>query len=124
MGRRLAGMVGMGVVVLWWTGIGMAREGVVPAEIAHKAQTEGVARVIVQLDVPVQPEGTLDSPQAMLAQRQSIAAAQTDLLAELAGTVGWAWSQTVPLCAPRSRPTHQDGVQSGRRTVPQWHRWS
>ena len=55
-----------------------------PPEVWQKAKIEGIVRVIVGLNVPWQPEGNL-SKEAMLAQRQAIAAAQDELLAELAG---------------------------------------
>ena len=76
-------------IVVWmgWTGTGVARERMVPAELARKAQTAGIVRVIVQLDVRASAEGALASPQAVLAQRQVIAATQHGLMAELAGTV-------------------------------------
>jgi subtilisin family serine protease len=64
----------------------LAREGAVPAEVAQKAQTKGLVRVIVQLDVATRPEGALASRQAVLDQRQAIAAAQSELLADLART--------------------------------------
>lgn len=79
-------MLGLVVVLFGWTAVGMAQAGLVPAEVAHKAQTEGAARVIVQLDVVIQPEGNLDSTRAVLAQRQAIATTQSQVLAELAGT--------------------------------------
>ncbi len=74
------------VALIGWSRIGIAQQSVVPAEVTKKAQTEGVVRVIVQLNVATQPEGALSSPQAVLAQRQAIAAAQSGLLADLAGT--------------------------------------
>ncbi len=88
-------------LMMGWSGIGVAREGAVPGEIMRKAQTEGVIRVIVQVDVPTHPEGYLASRQAVLSQRQAIAAAQRDLLADLFGTshrVIWQY-QTIPFLA-------------------------
>ena len=73
------------LVFIGWTGIGIAGESKVPPEVWEKAQTKGVVRVLVQLDVPWQPEGKL-SKDAVLAQRKAIAAAQDNLLVELAGT--------------------------------------
>jgi subtilisin family serine protease len=86
MQRRVTTMVGLLAVLLGWTTAGIARQGVVPAEVAAKAQTEGEARVIVQIDVFSRPEGELAGSQAVLAQRQAIAAAQNQVLAALAGT--------------------------------------
>ena len=57
----------------------------VPPEVAQQAQINGSARVIVQLDLPVQPEGQL-AQGAVAFQRQAIAAAQAQLLAGLTGT--------------------------------------
>jgi hypothetical protein len=54
------------VVLITWTGIGIAQQGKVPAklpkvraEVWQKAQAEGVVGVIVGLDVPWQLEGKL-----------------------------------------------------------------
>ncbi len=55
----------------------------IPEEVWLKARTNGVVRVIVQLEW--MPERYLE-PQAVLAQRQAIAEAQDELLASLAGT--------------------------------------
>ncbi len=66
--------------------IGMARAGAIPADIAAKAQAEGTVRIIVQLDVPTRPEGTLASPLAVSTQRQAITAGQAAVLADLTGT--------------------------------------
>ena len=76
----LLAVVAMGCVVL-----DAAQQSKVPAEVWEKAQAKGVVRVIVGLNVPWQPEGKL-SEQDRLAQRKAIAAAQDELLAELAGT--------------------------------------
>jgi subtilisin len=74
------------MVWIGWTGTGIAREGVVPEELVRRAQTAGIIRVMVQLDIPALPEGALDSLQAVRAQHQAIAAAQSGMMAELAGT--------------------------------------
>lgn len=73
------------LALIVWTGTGIAQQSKVPPEVWEKAQTEGVVRVIVGLNVPWQPEGKL-SQQAVLAQRQAISTAQDALLAELVGT--------------------------------------
>ncbi len=73
------------VVWIGWTDIAVAQQGKVPPEVWEKAKTKGVVRVIVGLNVPWQPEGKL-SQQDRFAQRKAIAAAQDELLAELAGT--------------------------------------
>ena len=73
------------VILIGWTGIGIAQQGKVPPELWEKAKTKGVVRVLVQLNVPWQPEGKL-TKDAALAQRKAITAAQDELLAELAGT--------------------------------------
>jgi len=70
------------VVLIGWSGIGAAQQIKVPPEVWEKAQTEGVIPVLVQLDVPWKPEGKL-SEQDRLAQRQAVAAAQSELLASL-----------------------------------------
>ena len=70
------------VVLIGWTETGVAQQSKVPAEIWQKAQTEGVVRVIVGLNVPWQPEGKL-SQETVLGQRQAIAATQSELLASL-----------------------------------------
>jgi hypothetical protein len=57
----------------------------IKAEIWAKAQKEGTVRVIIDLDVPVQPESKL-TEEGRNAQRHAIETVQTQLLAELAGT--------------------------------------
>jgi len=73
------------VLMIGWTGIVTAQESKVSPEVWEKAKTKGVVRVMVQLDVPWQPEGKL-SKDEVLKQRKAIAAAQDEVLAELAGT--------------------------------------
>jgi len=55
-------------------------------EIKARAAREGAVRIIVQLDVPATAEGRLLAPRSRALQRERIAAAQGDLIAELAGT--------------------------------------
>jgi hypothetical protein len=62
------------------------RRSVVPEKLRGKALEAGWVRVIVQLRVTALPEGALGSADAVASQRQSIAAAQSALLAELAGS--------------------------------------
>ncbi len=66
-------------------GIAVAQEAKVPAEVWEKAQIAGTVLVVVGLKAPWQPEGRL-SKEVVVAQRQAIAAAQSYLLTELAGT--------------------------------------
>lgn len=58
----------------------------IPPEVSDRASREGKVRVIVQLDVPVLPEGQLRARGDRLLQRQRIAAAQDGLGSELSGT--------------------------------------
>ena len=60
--------------------------GGVPEALVDRAAREGTVRVIVQLRVSARPEGELGSPDAVASQRQAIAAAQSAVLKELAGT--------------------------------------
>ena len=57
-----------------------------PEKLYCKALSEGSVRVIVQLRLSAPAEGQLGSADAMVAQRQTIAAAQSTVLAGLAGT--------------------------------------
>jgi subtilisin family serine protease len=59
----------------------------IPPGLADRASREGAVRIIVQLDVPVLPEGRLPAARSRRLQRERIAAAQEELRAELAGTV-------------------------------------
>ncbi|MGX2038787.1 S8 family peptidase [Methylocaldum sp. MU1018] len=86
MKRWITVWIGILLMSLGGTNIGVARENVVPAEIAAKAQTEGVVQVIVQLDTTTAPEGDLPNQQTVREQRQDIAATQAEVLASLAGT--------------------------------------
>jgi hypothetical protein len=65
--------------------VGAAQQSRIPQNIWQKAHEKGVVRVIVDLDVSVLPEIGL-SKGAAIAQRQTIAGAQNDLLTELKGT--------------------------------------
>ena len=62
------------------------RASVVPGNLYAKALEHGSVRVIVQLKVAALPEGQLGGGDAVVSQRQAIAAAQSALLAELAGS--------------------------------------
>ncbi len=73
------------IVLIAWTGNTVAQQGKVPPEVWEKAKTKGVVRVIVELNLPTKPVGTL-SKEEVLAQQQAIAGAQNELLAELSGT--------------------------------------
>jgi hypothetical protein len=66
------------------TGTGFAQQKVAP-NLWQKAQAEGAIKVIVELTVPWRSDVKLHSSE-MLTQNKAIAAAQNQLLAELAGT--------------------------------------
>jgi subtilisin len=77
-----------------WAGLGLSQEGTkgkspqkskVHSEVWRKVQEKGVVSVIVELDMPWQPEDKL-SKSEIAAQRKAIAETQKRLLAELAGT--------------------------------------
>jgi hypothetical protein len=67
------------------TGTAISQESKVPLEVWAKAKAGELVKIIVQLNVRWQPEGKL-SPQERVAQREAIAAAQHDLIAELSST--------------------------------------
>lgn len=67
------------------TGIGVAQQNKVSQELLQKAQVMGVVRVLVRLDVPANPVGSL-TREALLAQRAAITTVQTDVIAALART--------------------------------------
>jgi subtilisin len=77
----------------------------IPADIALRAQTEGTARVIVQLNVPTQPDGQLVAAAAQ-AQRAAIAATQNRATNGLAGTTFRLMRQfeTIPFVALEVAP--------------------
>src|SRR5437016_4292709 len=78
-----------GLALLVFTGcaaVGAAEQvKKVPDDLWEKVQKEGTVRVIVSLNVPVQPEASLKQD-AVKSQRQRIAEAQKELLKELTGT--------------------------------------
>lgn len=84
--KRWAVVIGFLLVMIGSRSVGLAAQAVVPPAIIQKVQAERIARVIVRLDVQTRSEGTLDTPQAVGAQRQAIVSAQTFLLAELTRT--------------------------------------
>ena len=45
------------VILIGWTGIGVAQQAKIPPEVWEKAKTKGVVRVIVGFNVPWKPEG-------------------------------------------------------------------
>jgi len=65
--------------------VGAAEQKKVPDDLWQKMQKERTVRVIVSLNVPVQPETNLKQD-AVNSQRQRIAEAQKELLKELAET--------------------------------------
>src|SRR5438132_8845347 len=63
-----------------------AAAGAVPAHVLWNAQSNGTARVLVRLAVPAGPEAALATVESVDRQRQDIAAAQSAVRADLAGT--------------------------------------
>ena len=74
------------VVLLVGLAAGRTLAGSVPRALVDRAAREGTVRVLVQLQVAAKPEGGLASAEAVAAQRTAIAAAQSAVLKELAGT--------------------------------------
>lgn len=64
------------------TGISVAQQGKVRQELWEKVKAKGVVRVLVQLNVPTKPLGTLNKEEAV-AQQNAISVAQNEVLAEL-----------------------------------------
>jgi hypothetical protein len=120
---KTRGFLGLATLV-WvvWTGTGVAQQGKVPPEIWEKARVKGVVRVIVGLNMPWRPEGKL-SQQDRLAQREAIAAVQSAVLAELAGTKHRVTRRfdNIPSFALEVGP---DALAVPRRGMPKpfWHR--
>jgi hypothetical protein len=85
MRRRNAILLGILMLGISWIGCGDGWAGVVSQALVEKTVTAGTARVVVQLAVATQAEGTLASTEAVLGQRRTIAVAQTGLLTALAG---------------------------------------
>jgi hypothetical protein len=76
------------VVLTGCTGVSVAQEfkdSKVDPTVWQKVKRDGIATVIVSLNVPFQPEGNL-SQDMVKSQRQAIAEAQNTLLRELSGT--------------------------------------
>ena len=76
------------IVLTGCTGVSVAQEfkdSKVDPTVWQKVKTDGVATVIVSLNVPFQPEGNL-SQDMVKSQRQAIADAQNTLLKELTGS--------------------------------------
>jgi len=117
--RRLATVMIAIWVILGWTEVGIAQQGKVPPEVLQEAQTKGVARVIVQLDVATRPEGALPTRQAVLGQRQAIAGAQGDRLAELSGTTHKVTRrfETIPFIALEVTPDALAALERSARVV-------
>ena len=68
------------------TSVGSAQpSSKVSDELCQEVKKDGVVRVLVRLNVPVEPEANLDKD-AVDAQRRRISEAQKALLKELAGT--------------------------------------
>ena len=79
-------VVGAAVMLLVGPAAGRTLAGNIPKALVDRAAREGTVRVLVQLRVSARPEGELSSPDAVASQRQAIAAAQSAVLKELAGT--------------------------------------
>lgn len=79
-------VVSAAIVLLVGPGTGRTLAGSVPKALVDRTAREGTVRIIVQLHVAAKPEGELKSAEAMAAQRQAIAAAQSALMVELVGT--------------------------------------
>lgn len=79
-------VVGAAVMLLMGSVASRTLAGSIPEALVDRAAREGTVRVIVQLRVSARPEGELGSPDAVASQRQAIAAAQSAVLKELAGT--------------------------------------
>src|SRR5262245_38942017 len=84
--NRWAAVIGFLLVMIGGRSVDVAAQPIVPPEITQKVQAEGIVRVIVRLGVPTRPEGTLDTPQVVEAQRQAISSTQSFFFADLAGT--------------------------------------
>lgn len=80
---------------------GRTLAGSVPEALVDRAAREGTVRVLVQLQVAAKPEGEIASAEAVAAQWQTIAVAQSALMAELVGTryrSVWTY-ETIPFLA-------------------------
>jgi hypothetical protein len=82
------------VLVFSWEAIGFSQQGdelkarstqKISPQLWSKVQEKGTLRVIVSLNVPVQPIGQL-SREGIVAQQERITAAQDELIANLSGT--------------------------------------
>ena len=82
---RLHGFNSVCALLIAWSTTVFADEPKVPVDLWQKVQTNGTVLVVVSLDVPVEAIGKL-SKEAVVAQQERIAAAQDELIAELAGT--------------------------------------
>lgn len=51
--------IGLIVLLLGWASLSIAQQAVIPTEVIRSLQDTGQARVIIQLNVPFRPEGTL-----------------------------------------------------------------
>ena len=56
------------------------------AQLESMVEQQGKVRVILELDIPVVPEGELDGPQAIQNQQQMIQSAQQNFLKQLSGS--------------------------------------
>jgi subtilisin family serine protease len=89
MQRHRSIIIGLFALLIPWfviAGVHAGDHPKVPAGLWKKIVAEGTVRVIVELDEPIQLEGTLENEQKVKGQRRKIAAAQDKLLAKLSGT--------------------------------------
>lgn len=93
LGRALGLAFLLGVVLLIGSFTALAIQAAPPTQAPYdiqdllaKAQSQGVARVIVGLNIPYQPEGDLTDSRAVQNQRRDIATAQDAVLKKMAGS--------------------------------------
>ena len=88
-------------------------------ELVARADREGSVRIIVQLDVPVIPEGRLLAPRSRALQRERIAAAQDGLISELAGTAHRTTRRfrSIPFAALEAGPQALSRLERSARVV-------
>jgi hypothetical protein len=73
------------IVLIGCTGISIAQQSKIRAEVWRTLQEKGRVRVLVLLNMPWKSEGELNKDE-VLVQRQAIASIQNRILSELAGT--------------------------------------
>ncbi len=76
--KLLAGIISAGLI---WNSSALALD--IPPDILNEIQQHGTARIIVELDVPWQPEGLLRTAEAVVAQRQQLTDTQQQFVTTL-----------------------------------------